>query len=284
MSIKLKVTGGLGNQMFQFAAGYSIAKKKKVDLHLDLSWFDRRNIHNGFELQKVFNIFKRVDFLNSPIPLNRFSIRRLFNKFNSKYEIFDEPHFHYSPKMLDISDHSFIRGYWQSQLYFKDYIKDIRKIFKFDTNVKDKNLKVVNDILNSKSVSLHIRKGDFFLKKNKNHLVDLNQYYLISIEEITRNFDNPKFFIFSDDHDWVQKNFKIKSDYQIINFNKGKDSFLDMYLMSLCKTNIIANSSFSWWGAWLNNNNDKLIFAPKKWSNDKSIKIDSLFPNTWKII
>ena len=284
MSIKLKVTGGLGNQMFQFATGYSMARKKKVDLHLDLSWYNRRNIHNGFELQNVFNIFEKVDFLKNSISLSKFSIIKLLNKFYTKYEIFDEPHFHYSSKILNISDHCFLRGYWQSESYFKEYIDEIKKIFKFNLILKDKNLKLINDISNCKSVSLHIRRGDFLLKKNVNHLVDLNKYYSISINEVFKNFDNPKFFIFSDDPGWVSKNFKIESNYQIVNFNEGASSFIDMYLMSLCNTNIIANSSFSWWGAWLNNNSDKTIFAPKMWSNDKEIKTDTLFPNTWNIV
>jgi hypothetical protein len=284
MSIKLKVTGGLGNQMFQFAAGYSIAKKKKVDLHLDLSWFNRRDVHNGFELQNVFNIFEKVHFLKNSISSGKFSIKKFLNKFYTKYEIFDEPHFHYSSKILNISNQCFLRGYWQSESYFNEYIKDIKNIYKFNLILKDENLKLINDITNSKSVSLHIRRGDFLLKKNKNHLVDLNKYYSISINRVSKNLDNPKFFIFSDDPNWVYKNFPIKSNYKIINCNKGTNSFLDMYLMSQCKTNIIANSSFSWWGAWLNNNENKIIFAPKNWFNDKSINTNSLYPNTWNLV
>ena len=127
MSIKLKITGGLGNQMFQFAAGYSIARKKKVDLYLDLSWFNRRDIHNGFELQNVFNIFEKVDFLKNSNSLSKFSIIKLLNKFYTKYEIFDEPHFHYSSKIINLQDHCFLRGYWQSESYFKEYINEIKK-------------------------------------------------------------------------------------------------------------------------------------------------------------
>ena len=105
-----------------------------------------------------------------------------------------------------------------------------------------------------------------------------------AIKESSKYFDNPKFFIFTDDPLWVAKHFTLNYSYIIINGNHGTKSFFDMYLMSLCKSNIIANSSFSWWGAWLNNNNNKIIFAPKNWFKDESICTDNLIPNTWKIL
>ena len=109
-------------------------------------------------------------------------------------------------------------------------------------------------------------------------------YYLKAIEESSKCFNNPKFFIFSDDPLWVTNNFDINFSHTIIDTNNGIKSFFDMQLMSLCKANIIANSSFSWWGAWLNNNKNKIIYAPKNWFRDVSICTDDLIPNTWKII
>ena len=279
MSIKLKLTGGLGNQMFQFAAGYSVAKRKNVDLYLDLSWYNRRNIHNGFELEYVFNIFKRVGFVNNP-----FSLKQFLSKIDFTYKIYDEPHFHYTSEITNIPDHCFIRGYWQSEMYFKEYTEEIKKIFRFEKILDEENTKIANDILNNKSISLHVRRGDFLLKKNHNHNVNLTKYYSDAINQISKNFYKPKFFIFTDDPTWVAQNFSIISNFKIVNANKSNNSFLDMYLMSLCKGNIIANSSFSWWGAWLNDNNNKIIFAPQKWFNDKSIKTNSLFLKTWNVI
>ncbi len=279
MSIKLKLTGGLGNQMFQFAAGFSIAKRKNVDLNLDLSWYNRRNIHNGFELEHVFNIFKRVNFINNP-----FSLKQFLSKIDFTYKVYDEPHFHYTSEITSIPNHCFLRGYWQSENYFNEYTEEIKKIFRFDKILDEENTIIANDILENKSVSLHIRRGDFLLKKNHNHCVDLTKYYSEAIDQISKNFNKPKFFIFTDDPEWVTKNFSIISNFKVVNANKNINSFIDMYLMSLCKGNIIANSSFSWWGAWLNNNKDKIIFAPKKWFNDKSIKTNSLFLKTWNVI
>ncbi len=279
MSIKLKLTGGLGNQMFQFAAGYSIAKRKSVDLNLDLSWYNRRNIHNGFELKNVFDIYKKVNFLNNP-----FSFKQFISKIDFTYKIYDEPHFHYTQEILNVPNHCFLRGYWQSEEYFEQFTDEIKKIFNFDVDLNDENIRLVDDIFDNKSVSLHIRRGDFLLKRNVNHNVDLTSYYSNAINEVSRNFDKPKFFIFTDDPDWVSKNFSTNSNFKVVDKNTNAHSFLDMYLMSLCNANIVANSSFSWWGAWLNKNKDKVIFAPKKWFNDKSIKTNNLFPDTWNII
>ena len=284
MSIKLKLTGGLGNQMFQFATGYSIAKKKNIELNLDLSWFNRRNLHNGFELDNVFDIYSKINFLNKPFSFKRFKLKELFIKIDRTYKTFDEPYFHYTSEIDNIPEHSFLRGYWQSEIYFKEYKNEIKNIFTFNRSLNGENNKIAQDIINNKSVSIHIRRGDFLLKRNHKHQVDLTKYYSEAIKIVKKNYTSPKFYIFTDDFDWVSKNNLINSNYVFVNINQGMNSFIDMQLMSLCNINILANSSFSWWGAWLNNNNDKTIFAPKNWFSDKSINTDDLIPKTWNKI
>jgi hypothetical protein len=284
MSIKIKLFGGLGNQMFQFATAYSIAKSKNIDLYLDLSWFNRSNIHNGFELDKVFDIFKKVSFLNNDFNFTSFKLKEFLNKIDITYQIFKEPHFNYSQNITKLPNHCFLKGYWQSETYFKEYKDEIKKIFSFDKNLDSVNLKIIDKIYRSNSASLHIRRGDFLLKKNQNHQTNLNNYYSKAIREVSKNYNNLKFFIFSDDPNWVSNNFEIKTEYEVINNNLGKKSYIDMYLMSLCKTNIIANSTFSWWAGWLNENENKNIFAPNNWFNDKSINTKDLIPKSWIII
>lgn len=283
MSIKIKLTGGLGNQMFQFATGYCVAKKNNVDLYLDLSWFNRRSLHNGFELNNVFNIFSKVSFLNNDFNFKKFKFKEFINKFDMTYHIFNERHFNYSPEITKIPNHCFLKGYWQSETYFKEYENEIKEIFSFNRIKDEANLKIIDEISNNNSVSIHIRRGDFLLKKNQNHQTDLSNYYYNAINEVSKNNYNLKFFLFTDDPEWVSKNFNIKGKKILVNINHGKNSFIDMHLMSLCKINIIANSSFSWWGAWLNNNK-KIIYAPKNWFNDKSINIDDLIPDSWTVI
>ena len=284
MTIRVKLTGGLGNQMFQFAAGYSIAKKNNVKLSLDLKRFTYRKDHNGFELQKVFDILSKVDFLNHPINFGSINFKEILNNIDITFHNFKEPHFHYTAKILDIPKHSLLNGYWQSELYFEDYAQELRKIFSFSKQLDKKNSLIANEINQNNSVSIHVRRGDYLLKINNNHNVDLKKYYLDAIEKTSKFFDNPKYFVFTDDPLWVTKNFILDYPFTVIDFNRDNDSFLDMYLMSLCKSNIIANSSFSWWGAWLNDKEDKIIYAPKNWFKDKSISTVNLIPNSWKII
>lgn len=281
MSIKIKLTGGLGNQMFQFANGYTIAKKKNAKLYLDLSWFNRRILHNGFELDHVFNVYSKVIFLKKNFSLKKLNLSNFLNELNFTYYKYNEPHYHYSAKINQIPNHCFLKGYWQSELYFKEYTDDIKKIFCFKNIEDQENILIKNKIINNNSVSVHIRRGDFLLERNKIHQINLKKYYSESIKKILEFNNNPFFFIFSDDPIWVSKNFIINSKHIFVKNNKGNNSYLDMKLMSLCKTNIISNSTFSWWAAWLNINENKKIYAPKNWFNDKSISTDDLIPSTW---
>ena len=284
MTIRIKLSGGLGNQMFQFAAGYSIAKKYNVKLSLNLRRFNRRQDHNGFELQKVFNIYSKVSILNNPENFTFINFKEILSKIDITYSNFKEQYFHYTNEILDVPKHCRLNGYWQSELYFKSYAQEIREIFSFINKLDKKNLLIANDIKKNNSISIHIRRGDFLLKRNNNHNIDLKDYYLKAIDKSSKCFKNPKYFIFTDDPLWVTENFILDYSYIIVDVNYGTKSFFDMHLMSLCKSNIIANSSFSWWSAWLNNNEDKIVYAPKDWFNDKSICTDHLIPNSWNIL
>ena len=284
MTIRIKLTGGLGNQMFQFATGFAIAKKNNVRLSLDLSYINQRQLFNGFELEKVFDIYSKVSFLNKALSFKSVNFKEILNKIDITFYNFKEPHFHYTSNILDIPKHSFLDGYWQSELYFKNYSKEIKKIFNFSDQLNKQNYLIANDINKNDSISIHIRRGDFLLKRNNNHKIDLKNYYLKAIDKSSKCFKNPKYFIFTDDPLWVTENFILDYSYIIVDVNYGTKSFFDMHLMSLCKSNIIANSSFSWWSAWLNNNEDKIVYAPKDWFNDKSICTDHLIPNSWNIL
>ena len=281
MTIRIKLTGGLGNQMFQFATAFAIAKRNNVRLSLDLNYINQRQLFNGFELEKVFNIYSKVSFLNKTLSFQSINFKEILNKIDVTFYNFKEPHFHYTSKILDIPKHSFLDGYWQSELYFKDYSKEIKKIFNFSDKLDEQNELISNDINQSNSISIHIRRGDFLLKRNDNHYVNLKEYYLKAIEDSSKSINNPKYFIFTDDPLWVTKNFIIKYSHTVIDLNHDTKSFLDMYLMSLCKCNIIANSTFSWWGAWLAKYKDKVVVAPSTsekyghWADPK------LLPKEW---
>ncbi len=284
MTIRIKLSGGLGNQMFQFAIGYSVARRNNVKLSLDLKRYTRRQDHNGFELQKVFDIYAKVKFLENPSFFRLINFKEIINKIDITYTKFNEPHYHYTNKILNIPKHTKLNGYWQSELYFKDYSEEIKKIFSFSKQLNKNNSLITNEIKHYNSISIHIRRGDYLLPNNTKFNTDLKNYYLKAIADTSNHYNNPKYFIFTDDPLWTTKNFTLDYSFKIVDINRGANSFLDMYLMSLCKSNIIANSSFSWWGAWLNNNKNKIVYAPKTWFNDEKIITDDLYPNSWNII
>ncbi len=294
--ILIKIYGGLGNQMFQYAFGRTLAHKFNTKLILDTSLLkivDRNTTKREFELE-IFSI--KVNFANSN-DLNKFR-RTYINRINSRlnkmfrfpiitkskiiyeadYEILNKV----SPnKLID----TLLFGSWQSEKYFSSFEKEIRNDFKFRRKLDEKNLLLAERIKATNSISIHIRRGDYAdnLETNKTHGLCTIDYYIKSINYIKQIIENPMFFIFSDDIEWATRNLKIDDEHEFITWNKNKDSSIDMQMMSYCKHNIIANSSFSWWGAWLNSNPNKIVIAPKRWfaNETKNLQTNNLIPETW---
>jgi hypothetical protein len=180
----------------------------------------------------------------------------------------------------------FLRGFWQSEKYFLDCREEILKEFSFKNKFSDENLKIAKKIQEKSSVAIHVRRGDYISNPGASKtFVSLEvQYYQKAIEKLDIDIPHALLVFFSDDISWVKKNIinRLLSNYEyiIVDNNKGDESYNDMRLMSLCDHNIIANSSFSWWGAWLNQNPRKQIIAPKKWFLiDKNT--NDLYPNNW---
>jgi len=186
-------------------------------------------------------------------------------------------------QFLALPDHSYLEGYWGSEKYFKDIENIIRKEFTLKDKPDAINQKMISRIKNCDSVSIHIRRGDYIFdeKTNKYHGVCNLDYYLKAIALVAKKVKKPYFFIFSDDIRWAKQNLHLKFPCVYVNHNIGKKDYEDLRLMSNCCHNIIANSSFSWWGAWLNKNKDKIVIAPKKWFTDKSINTKDLIPKQW---
>ncbi|MGZ8983217.1 MAG: alpha-1,2-fucosyltransferase [Methylotenera sp.] len=282
--------GGLGNQMFQYAAGRSISLKLGTTLRLDISGFSNYGLHQGFELQRIFNckaeIANEID-VRRILGLQFFPIiRRIFLRpsmtvFRGKKNVV-EPHFHYWPGINYISDDCFLSGYWQSEKYFSDVATQIRNDFIFKLPMASENAELAKQINQVNAVSLHVRRGDYVNNPKNIAMYGLCslEYYQAAIRHIAEQVERPHFFVFSDDIDWVQKNLKIDFPHQCVNHNHGAESYNDMRLMSLCKHHIIANSSFSWWGAWLNPSADKIVVTPKRWFANETNTQD-LIPLSW---
>lgn len=284
------IIGGLGNQMFQYAIGKSLAYKLGDTLKVDLTDFTKYNLHQGFELNKVFNCNIKVA---SNLEISKiltwqkyFFIRKIFSKSlfknlrNKGFVV--EPYYHYWQEINNLKGNLYLMGYWQSEKYFIKIKDIIRKDFIFKNLLSDKNKKVAHNISQVNSVSLHVRRGDYITNK-KNYFIgtcDLH-YYQKAIEFIKHKITNPFFFVFSDDISWAKKNLPTDLKIFFVDHNNYENSYYDMQLMSLCKHNIIANSTFSWWGAWLNSYFNKVVIAPKKWFADSTYNVEDLIPENW---
>ena len=266
-----KVDGGLGNQMFKYAHGFHVARTNATDLKLDLSWFE--NIRDDEATRKyglgIFSIYE--DFateeevesvLKKHIPLLK-PVRLT-------------PHNFYVGKKIykDV----YLDGQWQSEKYFKGSRDAIIKQFTLKSELQNFGGNVRHSIEMSESVSLHIRRTDYVTtKKHKYHQCDL-EYYNSAIKKITEVHKNIEIFVFSDDMRWTKEH--IVFEYPT-HFVEGYKDYEDIFLMSLCKHNVIANSSFSWWGAWLSQHKNKITIAPKHWFADKKRKSDDIIPPDW---
>ena len=177
----------------------------------------------------------------------------------------------------------YIIGYWQSEKYFKSINETILNDFQLNIQPDNYHINLANQINNCNSVSVHVRRGDYLEdeKINSVHGILNNLYYYSSIELITTLVGEPHLFFFSDDIDWVKNNFYLQFPHTFIDKDFLNKDSKDMWLMTQCKHNIIANSSFSWWGAWLNKNQDKIVIAPKNWFQNPKMNSDNIVPENW---
>jgi hypothetical protein len=293
--ICIRLNGGLGNQMFQYSCGRALALANNTDLVFDISQLaDRKSVIGttcrSFELN-IFNIDARIantDEISRIKPIlfriiNVFSVRTRLKGIQTK-RYFIENGFLYNSAIVKVTGNCYLSGYWQSQKYFLEIESTIRRDFEFSQVLEGMNSDTYRKIKQNNSISIHIRRSDFV--NNKFHDIhgtcSINYYY-DAIKHIVSIVRDPVFFIFSDDIEWARTNLTLQYPYELVHGNTGKNSFIDMYLMSVCKHNIIANSSFSWWGAWLNKNPEKIVIAPRRWFSDEklNLKTKDLIPESW---
>jgi hypothetical protein len=285
-----QIIGGLGNQMFQYAVGRALSLERRQPLLLDTSGYVKYSQHHGFELHRVFNCVPEIATISETKNIlgwcGIFGIKRILSRplmkpiRNSAFVV--EPHFHYWPGLNQVPIDCYLAGYWQSEKYFRKHLETIRSDFVFKNSLKNKNLELAIQIDKVNSVSLHIRRGDYVSNKKTNakHGVCNLDYYHAAVNYMSDRVEYPTFFIFSDDIEWARENLKLDFPHHYIDHNIGVDSYIDMHLMSLCQHHIIANSSFSWWGAWLNPRSEKIVAAPKGWFKDRKC-VQDLIPHNW---
>ena len=287
--VVVKLSGGLGNQMFQYAFGFILQQRFKIKVKYDFSFFlNKKSIHNNIMIDRVFKIGIEVankKELNSLIGINRFrilrKIKKILNLNNSQYIYEDDQK---DPIILnDKLNNCYFDGYWQNWEYLKDYKKEINKMFVFAPIISKNFNEIEKLILNKKSAIIHFRRGDYTDKKNKEIFCQLGkEYYQKAIQLMREKNKEIIFYIFSDNIELAKDFFAFEKNAVFININKGKYSYRDMYLMSLSKNIIISNSTFSWWAAWLGKNKNTIV-APKLWFKQKK-KAHRYYLPEWHIV
>jgi hypothetical protein len=266
--IIVEISGGLGNQFFQYAAGRALASKLRCELVLDTSFYESQSLRT----------FELVDFNINAREATKWEIRiagggrglmtRLIHKIGLAKIVFPKylrelESFSYEKKIHNSSSGTYLKGYWQNSDYFNSIKNELYLELNTDSPFSSKGKYFAADITNSESVSLHVRRGDYVNDETvaKTHGLCTIEYYKRSILYIKKHIESPVFYIFSDDIPWCKENFKFLSGVTYI--ENTKDAIEDLQLMKLAKHNIVANSSFSWWGGWLNANPNKVVIAPE---------------------
>lgn len=271
--------GGLGNQLFQYATAKQLALKHNVVLKLDpsfendklrnykLQFFNiKEQIATNDEIQDLTISFKKYNKLKHKIQRKLQLLKPYYKRKIYKYKLWVN-----DLGILKASKNIYLDGYWGNELFFKDIRKELLGILEIKNDfIKNDFLKLKDEIKNVNSISVHIRRGDY--AKNPKTLKFFGlmpvEYYQKSIDYMNKEHENNIFYVFSDDIDYVKQNFTFNSDVKFIE-NKNLQDYHELKLMSFCKHNVIANSTFSWWAAWLNENSEKTVIAPKKWYNNK---------------
>lgn len=278
--------------MFQYAAAKSLAIACHSKLYLDTGFFEV-NIHaetaftpRNFELD-IFNVSEpTVNLQRDP---HLFTTTGLKNRLKHKmglryYKIYTELSHRFNPSFLKAQPPVLLKGFYQSEMYFQDIRENLLQTFQFPVDKVSDLHKFKYLIENCNSVSIHVRRGDYVSLRDVNafHGTCKVAYYQSAISLMDRLSNNCQYFIFSDDIEWASQHLLLNSRVQVVD-TRHLPSWCDMYLMCICKNNIIANSSYSWWGAWLNQNSNKIVIAPEKWFADKNMnnQTQDLLPNTW---
>jgi len=275
----VRLRGGLGNQLFQFAAAYSLAHSSDAEVKSDLYTYTKHPFRK-YELNH-FNI-TLPEATRSEV--HRFTgdnvISRYLNKKNNYLycpTVFAQPHYHFYEDFFSLPSPVYLSGYWQSEKYFVSVAGLLRKMITPAVPLDQKNADLVAAMKSSDSVSVHIRRADY-VQGSFFQPMGLD-YYHRAINEINKRISNPRYFIFSDDIAWSRQQLAHLNDATFVDHNKGADSYKDLLVMSACRHQVIANSTFSWWAAWLNDFADKTVIAPQTWFHNTYVtKREPVYP------
>ncbi|OGG16302.1 hypothetical protein A3D77_02485 [Candidatus Gottesmanbacteria bacterium RIFCSPHIGHO2_02_FULL_39_11] len=287
--IIIRITGGLGNQLFQYAAGRMLSIKFGTSLKLDITELQRKT-YRIFLLDK-FNIQAEISKgsdLKKYLKFSRFFPQDyhpyihhiLFPLFSN---IYYEKSFHYDRSFERIRDNSYLIGYFQSEKYFLSIANILRRELRLNEKLSSESKELREYISDVNSISINIRRGDYVT----NHIISRRHgfigadYIHQAVSVIRKRVKNPHFFLFSDDIEWVKNNIILSYPATYVDINYPDRVEEDLILGSLCKHHILTNSTFSWWVGWLNPNASSIVIAPRNWFYKLKVSTKDLFPSSW---
>jgi len=288
--------GGLGNQMFQYALGYHLAQKNNTILKVDTTLLTdksqpheivtHRNLEiDIFDIPLNFATQEEIEYFNGKKYTH--PAGKVYNKItrvSRKKNLIIEKGRNFHPEMLALPDNKCLVGSWQSEKYFTGIESKIRELYAFNKPLSGKPLELGNEITKTNSACIHIRRGDYITSTlyTKTLGVQNLDYYYRALELLTSKQAIERVFVFSDDIEWCKNNLNLSVPVTYMDYTTdGKKYATDMQLMGLCKHFIIANSTFSWWAAWLANFTGKMVIAPTNWYKDPALDSTDIIPSNW---
>lgn len=285
--IIVQLKGGFGNQLFQYAAGLSLASVHNTPLKVDVSELNQPDKQIGtfraFELQQII-LEPLIADENEIRQMQPLGLHKFIDKLRPPYKrsVYKEQDFSFDLNFFKAGDNIYLKGYRQSEKYFKNIEEKIRYGFQLKPALIRSLEEKGRQLSSISSVSIHIRRGDYAnpIVKEYHGILEAS-YYQNAIAVLELKVPDCRFFVFSDDSEWVNKNLRFSSPFEMISGIQTTSAIEDFYLISQCKHQVIANSTFSWWAAWLNPNPGKIVIAPKKWFNNAPYDTRDLIPESW---
>lgn len=284
-----RLNGGLGNQMFQYAFGYALAARMGVPFYIETGMLANDPLRS-YALTGLSISAEIMDpaALKSEILWPASLLRRLrwLPSLPGSLRYLSEKSFAFDPEAAATKHSVCADGYWQSPRYFDGHAEILRQEFQLAAPMTAVRQETADWISGVNAVSVHVRRGDYAANTHTQafHGLCSAEWYEAAMQRISENVENPHFFVFSDDIDWCRQNIPSNWSMHFVQPQADGRDFEDMHLMSVCKHHIIANSSFSWWGAWLNHKQDKVVIAPAKWFRQSTNDTRDLLPPEWLVM
>lgn len=287
--IIVRLMGGLGNQMFEYAAGRALAEHRQAELKLDLGWFKTQSLRKyelgGFSMTPRF-----AGKMETKGNTRRFRVfswllrRRQMFRSAEKCTYFREKRFYeFDADFFSLGSDVYLDGYWQNEKYFTSSEPAIRKTFFMTGPFPFAQDELIKKMESTNSVSIHVRRGDFAAvdRTRAYHGLCSPDYYQRGVELMKSKIGSPRFFVFSDEPEWVKSHLPLPPETVFVTGGSVETPHHDLRLMASCRHHIIANSSFSWWGAWLCTNTDKMVIAPSRWVIAPGVNDSDACPREW---